>query len=274
MFGPSPITLASRVMLGVSAFLILAMSGACLAQQMHAPAGGTYVNGKFYKGGQFLPNSAGYGGGYGGGYSGGFRGGLADAINAPQYQATGHDATGYIPPSPRIGGRSKKKRVRPSTKASLGSIAVAGEPSSAGKGGSQSPDSVAKANSDLAIAKTLIRQGKREAAVDWLMDVREMGADGPSVDEATKLLVSLGRKLNRSDLTELAQEDEPAPDPAALLLAKAENLESMGKSSDALQAYRQLIASFPNSPQAKPAKQRIAAIQATFSAATKTTGQR
>ncbi|WZO96261.1 hypothetical protein EP7_003250 [Isosphaeraceae bacterium EP7] len=274
MSKPSTKTISRRIVLGISAYLILTVSGECMAQQRHAPAGGITVNGKFYAGGQFLPNSAGYDGSYGGGVGMGFGGGLAEAINAQPYRATGHDATGYIPPSPRIGGRSKKKRARTTSKPTSASVAVADSQNSTGKGGSQAPGSVTKANSDLAIAKSLIRQGKREAAVDWLLAVRKMEADITTVNEATNLLVGLGRKLNRSDLIELAQEDEPAPDEAALLLLKAGHLESMGKPSEALKAYRLLIQNYPDSPQAKAAKQRIAVIEMSTATSPKTPSPR
>lgn len=174
--------------------------------QQHAPAGGTYVNGKFYAGGQFLPHSAG-GFGMGGGGGGG-------GVNF--YLGPMPAARPYRPKTTARRLARVKARTSARTTASLGRTSTAivapsvpsdasrpladyaggpseadeAEPAAAEATESQS-DAVKLAQNRIQTAKNLITIGKNAQAKEWLDLVVKMNASRETVKEAKGLLASV-----------------------------------------------------------------------------------
>ncbi len=155
----------------LSLVILLAATSSADAQQ-HAPAGGAWYGGHFYKGGQFMPSGA----------YGGFAampdsfGGLPMIQNEPK--------TNYR--------RSPRKKARTSARTVV----------------APAVDQSSVAISRLKMAKNLVKLGKYEQAKGWLTKVSEMNADPESVAEACRLACEIDelasnpaapRKVERED---------------------------------------------------------------------------
>jgi Tetratricopeptide repeat len=84
-------------------------------------------------------------------------------------------------------------------------------------------------------------------------------------DPQLAAIVKIGIANNwpASDVAMDAKKQQAAKDEstrAAGLLTLAQNLEKINKPSAALKSYRELLAKYPNSPEARTAKARISAI--------------
>jgi FimV-like protein len=147
-------------------FMSLAPPGALA--QARAPKGGTYVNGRFYKGGQFIP-------GGGGSYSAP----VADAGPAPEAPRP----RGYVHPDVR---RKARLAARTSARSGYRSSAKS-EPSP--ESTADDPEQLARAR--LKLARNLIAMGKAADARAWLDKVVNMNASRATVEEAKDLLAGL-----------------------------------------------------------------------------------
>ena len=124
-----------------------------------------YVDGRFYKGGQFIPQSAAGGG------------------SAGMFMDSGSNYTPDLP-APR-----RKARTTARTAART---EYRGE-AKPGTAGGTSPEAIA--NSRLQMARNLIGLGKTEAARGWLLKVVEADASATTAEEARRLLADIeGRK--------------------------------------------------------------------------------
>ena len=157
-------------------FLILAVAPAT-AQQARAPAGGMYVNGRFYKGGQFIPNGAGGGIGL---FDGG---GIGDSTYAPD------------PPAPR---RKARLKARTAAKTEYRTTARA-----SGDGGTSETDRDGPARSRLQMAKNLIKMGKDREAREWLEKAVEQKASSTTIQEARRLLAEIDRRIGPQKRTSI-----------------------------------------------------------------------
>jgi hypothetical protein len=148
--------------------ILTAVPGVAEAQQPRAPAGGMYVNGHFYKGGQFIPQ--------GGGYFG----------MPMDFSASWNDAMDV--PAPR---RKARTTARKTARTEYRTTARATE----GAG----IDQEGVASSRLQIAKKLIDAGKIEDARGWLEKVVEMKAGAEITDEARAMLAGLDRQSGAAE---------------------------------------------------------------------------
>jgi hypothetical protein len=160
----------SRVALSL-ALLVLAAAPAA-AQQARAPAGGMYVNGRFYKGGQFIPSGAGGGIGM---FDGG---GAVDPIYAPDLAASRRKARTKA----RTAARTE---ARTTARASEGGVAAAGTRA----------DQDGVARSRLQTAKNLIKMGKDGEAREWLERIGELEASLATAAEAQRLRAEIDRRI-------------------------------------------------------------------------------
>ncbi len=147
--------------------------------QQHAPAGGAWYGGHFYKGGQFMPNGA----------FGGFAG--------PGMQSGGMD--GFFPGMSSVQEQPKtsyRRSARTKARTSARTVVL------------PALDQSSVAISRLKMAKNLVKLGRYEQAKGWLTKVSEMNADPESVAEACRLACEIDeltdkpaapRKVERED---------------------------------------------------------------------------
>jgi hypothetical protein len=233
--------------------MLLLWAGRGLAQQRHAPAGGTTVNGKFYAGGQFLPKEAGFSSGSGGSFDA--------SIEAP----------------PGGGRRSKASRARTTARSAFRTEA---------REQVRARDPDVKARGDISIARMLVKQGKDVEAAKWLAQVSQSNVSRATADEARAMLADFGKKVGQVSSTAPAQgnsslavggqtgERTPClePEKARIRLASAQSLEKSGKSDQALAEYRRVLREYPGCPVVRPASERIAAINKAKSPLSKANG--
>jgi hypothetical protein len=159
--------------------VVLVVSGQAAAQQPHAPAGGIYVNGRFYAGGQFIPRGT-PGGVFGPSEPSVDWGSLTDPLMAPLPMAR----------------RSARRSARAAYRAEARESANGSGPDRVNSG--ESADEVARSKSGISTAKNLIKLGKFEEARGWLIKVIEMKTSVAIVQEARKLLGDVERRTGRT----------------------------------------------------------------------------
>jgi hypothetical protein len=143
--------------------VVLALTGSVEAQQARAPAGGAWYNGRFYQGGQFMPNSSGVG-----------------FMPSPTGMGFVDPGMGLNLPEART---TYRRAAR--TKARTSARGNAGEP----------PDQATLASTRLAMAKNLIKLGKDEQARSWLLKVSKMDASPATTSEACQLLCEIEERI-------------------------------------------------------------------------------
>jgi hypothetical protein len=154
-----------RLLVAALACLFMSLAPPVALAQARAPKGGAFVNGRFYKGGQFIP---------GGGAS--YPAPVADTGPAPEPPRS----RGYIHPDAR-----RKARLAARTSARSGYRPSArSEPPPAPA--ADDPERLARAR--LKLARNLIAMGKAADAKVWLDKVIDMNASEATVKEAKGLL--------------------------------------------------------------------------------------
>ena len=153
----------TRILAAIAA-IAMALPPPLAMAQARAPKGGITINGKFYKGGQFIP-------------SGG-------VTYFPAPEPVPAPTPRYVPPSAR---RRARLEARSSARTDY-------RASARGTGGDSLPagaDQDAAAMSRVQIAKNLIRMGKDAEARDWLSKVVEQHDSPKAAEEARGLLAGI-----------------------------------------------------------------------------------
>jgi hypothetical protein len=162
-----------RRILGILALLSLACPAR--AQQPHAPAGGMYYNGQFYKGGQFVPRGA------------------PGGVFGPSLTPSDWDSSMATAPLAR---RLPRRAARTAYRAEARQSARG-----AGSGGGTPDQGIqedAQSKSRISMARNLMKLGKYEDARGWLNKVIETKASVTTVQDARKLLADLERRTGHS----------------------------------------------------------------------------
>jgi hypothetical protein len=159
-------------------FVFLLMTSGALAQA-RAPKGGTYVNGKFYKGGQFLPRGSG------------------GMDFAPMDPAPLTFAPAIVGPTRAAkAARARARTVPPA-------ITARARPSPA----------ASVASGHLKVARNLLQVGKKEAATEWLQKATTAAPGSSAAIEAQTLLDGLNGTAKTDpaqQLLDLAKREEAA----------------------------------------------------------------